>query len=94
MSNIDWSQLITKKMKDAATLAEKRIADSLMEAEWANGELVIIADQLLAIEDDDPTTLPGTDREWRDYRIKVRAWKEGNVDFPNSDKRPVRPTEG
>lgn len=94
MSNIDWSQLITKKMKESSTLAEKRIADSLTEVEWVNGELVIIADQLLAIEDDDPTVLPGTERDWRDYRIKVRAWKEGNVDFPNSDKRPVQPTEG
>lgn len=94
MSNIDWSQMITKEMKDITLKAEQRVVDAMVEVEWVKDELAVIADQLLAIEDDDPTAMPGTERDWRDYRIKVRAWKEGNVDFPNSDKRPVHPTEG
>lgn len=62
------------------------------EGEWRVQELRAIADQLLAIEDDDPAALPGTDRQWRDYRIQVRAWKEDHVDFPDETKRPVRPS--
>lgn len=92
MSNIDWSMLITKAMKERAIADEEYRVKSLEESKWMALELLFIADQLLALEDDDPTALPGTEREWRDYRIKVRAWKEGNVAFPNKDKRPLRPT--
>lgn len=94
MSNIDWSKLITKEMKEAVLAEQEYAINSIRENEWRTTELLLAADQLLAIEDDDPTALPGTERDWRDYRIKVRVWKEGNVDFPNSDKRPVHPTEG
>lgn len=66
--------------------------DSYAELAWQELEMAFIANQLLAIEDGDPTALPGTDRQWRDYRIKVRAWKEGNPDFPDGNKRPVRPS--
>ena len=62
-----------------------------IETLWRDGELVFIADQLLRIEDADPTALPGTDRQWRNYRIAVRAWVEGAVGFPDSLNRPVRP---
>lgn len=89
--NIDWSMLITKAMKDAEILAIARAAQVVAEDEWRLHEVAFIADQLLAIEDDDPTALPGTDRQWRDYRIQVRAWKEGQADFPDATKRPVRP---
>lgn len=92
MSNIDWSMLITKAMKEDALLKEEIMIKSSEEVKWVELELKFVADQLLAIEDDDPTALPGTEREWRDYRIKVRAWKEGNISFPDKDKRPSRPT--
>ena len=62
-----------------------------IETLWRDGELVFIADQLLRIEDADPTALPGTDRQWRNYRIAVRAWVEGAVGFPDSLNIPVRP---
>ena len=62
------------------------------EVYWRDSELVFIADQLLRIEDVDPSALPGTDRQWRNYRIAVRAWVEGAVGFPDSLNRPVRPT--
>lgn len=90
---IDWSQLITREMKDAQ---EKLIIDSMkaiIEDQWRIVEMELIADQLIAIEDDDPSALPGTIAQWRAYRTKVRAWKEGNVLFPNSSERPTRPTE-
>lgn len=66
-------------------------ADRNAEAAWQEMEMRFIADQLIAIEDEDPAAIPGTDRQWRDYRIKVRAWKEGNPDFPDGTKRPGRP---
>lgn len=92
MIYIDWSMLITKAMKEAAIEAERIRIESAVEVVWVGEELELIADQLLALEDDDPTALPGTEREWRDYRIKVRAWKTGNEDFPDMSKRPVRPS--
>lgn len=61
------------------------------ENNWRNEEMGFIADQLLRIEDGDPSALPGTDRKWRDYRIKVRAWVEGGENFPSIDHRHVRP---
>lgn len=92
MSNIDWSKLVTKAMKDAEAAAIKRAADVVTEDAWRVEELAEIADQLLAIEDEDPSAMPGTDRQWRDYRTKVRAWKEGGFNFPDSFYRPQRPS--
>lgn len=91
MSNIDWSMLITKQMKEDAIKEAVLVLATAEEDSWRNSELLFAADQLMAIDDDDPNRLPGTDREWRDYRIAVRAWKEGNVDFPNKELRPKRP---
>lgn len=62
------------------------------EKQWREEEMEFIADQLLRIQDDDPTALAGTDRQWRDYRILVRAWVEGFVGFPDPTLRPVRPS--
>lgn len=92
MSNIDWSQLVTKAMKDAEAEAVLRAHQLASETAWQVEELATIADQLLAIEDGDPAAFPGTARQWRDYRTQVRAWKEGHPDFPDGNKRPVRPS--
>ncbi|SDJ57258.1 hypothetical protein [Pseudomonas abietaniphila] len=62
-----------------------------VEIDWQAAEMALIADQLIAIEDDDPSALPGTDRQWRDYRTKVRAWKDGAEHYPDSAFRPVQP---
>lgn len=61
------------------------------EANWSSTEMVVVAEQLVMLEDSDPAALPGTDRQWRDYRIALRAWKEGHPDFPDEAKRPNRP---
>lgn len=58
---------------------------------WRDQEMLVVADQLLRIEDSDPTALPGTDRQWRDYRIQLRAWIEGAEHFPDQAHRPRRP---
>lgn len=61
------------------------------EAAWRDDEMLVVADQLLRIEDGDPTALPGTDRQWRDYRIRLRAWGPESYGFPNPAHRPIRP---
>lgn len=73
-----------------------------IENAWRDKEINVIANQLMAIEEaesaleeglDPPDDLmSGTRSQWLSYRTKVRAWKEGNVDFPDANKRPVRPT--
>ena len=92
MSNIDWSQLITKKMKDDELAEHANSLHVTAELQWQTSEMAVIADQLLAVEDGDPAALPGTEREWRDYRIQVRAWKEGAEGYPYSGHRPARPS--
>lgn len=82
VGNIDWSLKVNIKY----------VVNASYERVWQEEEMLVIAEQLLALEDDDPIALPGTEREWRDYRIKVRSWKDGNPDFPEPDKRPQRPT--
>ena len=62
------------------------------EDSWRLAEMSFIADQLLRIEDDDPTALPGTAAHWRAYRILVRAWVDGSDTlYPDDIKRPPRP---
>jgi hypothetical protein len=61
------------------------------EDAWKLEEMDFIADQLIAMEDSDPSALPGTERQWRDYRTLLRAWKEGAEHFPDQAHRPARP---
>lgn len=61
------------------------------ESFWRSSEMTSIADQLLRLEDSDPTSLPGSESEWREYRIKVRAWSEVASGYPDENKRPRRP---
>jgi len=90
MSNIDWSKL--RKAADIMAEAElARLAPLIAEeTQWVESERNYVAEQLEAIEDGEE--VPGTEREWRDYRIQVRAWKQGAEGFPDSDKRPARPS--
>lgn len=90
MINIDWSQL--QKASDIASLQElARLAPVILaETLWVDSERKYVGEQLEAIEDGED--IPGTEREWRDYRIQVRAWKEGAEGFPETERRPVRPS--
>lgn len=85
--NIDWSQLTTAHVRAAVLL--KPLRDE--QATWQVAEMTFIADQLIALEDLDPTALPGTERQWRDYRTQVRKWTEGAEGFPAVELRPRRP---
>jgi hypothetical protein len=77
---------------DAIEAAKLREELAATEGEWRNSEMVFIANQLTAIEDEDPAALPGTTSQWKAYRIKVRAWVEGAQDYPEAASRPVRPS--
>lgn len=66
------------------------------ETTWRTGELQVIANQLLALEEqeagvEDSGAFPGTRLDWLRYRTRVREWVEGNQNFPDDTKRPVRP---
>jgi hypothetical protein len=96
MSNIDWSKLITKEMKEAAAAADQLVIDTSRETAWVTSEIAVVADQLMALEEfeagsEDANPLPGTRTQWLQYRTKLRAWKTGSVGFPDMTKRPVRP---
>lgn len=90
MNNIDWSQL--RKAEDIKAEAEEARLAPLIAAEtqWAEQERKFAAEQLEAIEDGE--SVVGTERQWRDYRTQVRAWKLDAEGYPDSRLRPVRPT--
>lgn len=70
------------------------------ESVWRNTELLVIARQLEAIEEDevaDPgdepvDLLPGTRKQWLKYRSLASNWGEGSVGYPYQVNRPVRPS--
>lgn len=64
---------------------------AFVESEWVSDQMARVANQLLMLEDDDPSAEPGTARQWRDYRIELRKWIPDNPDFPDQSKRPVAP---
>ena len=85
--------LYTASEKGEWVISDRTLLEIQMkrEADWASSEMVVVAEQLVMLEDSDPAALAGTDRQWRDYRIALRAWKEGHPDFPDEAKRPKRP---
>lgn len=96
MSNIDWSQLITAEMKEAAAAEQQALLDAEREGEWKAAEMVVVADQLMALEEveggsEDVPLLPGSRQQWLSYRTKVRTWGPGIAGFPDKNLRPKRP---
>ncbi|MEO8642658.1 hypothetical protein [Pseudomonas sp.] len=77
---------------DAIEADKLRAEMVAVEGEWRTSEMSFIANQITAIEDEDPTALPGTFNQWKAYRIKVRGWVEGAPNYPDAASRPVRPS--
>ena len=90
MNNIDWSEL--RKASDIKAEAEvARLAPLIaVEVQRAVQERKRVAEQLEAIEDGEQVA--GTERQWRDFRTQVRAWKLGAEGYPDSSQRPARPS--
>jgi hypothetical protein len=63
----------------------------LIENAWRDLEMPIAKENVTAIQFEDPDALPGTEAEWKAYWVALRNWKDGNPDFPDITKRPVRP---
>ncbi|MGR4042899.1 hypothetical protein FW796_26275 [Pseudomonas sp. 910_21] len=64
---------------------------------WREEELLVIADQLDALEEAEANAvpadlLPGARPQWLKYRGAVRNWTEGKDGYPDITKRPIRPT--
>lgn len=79
-------------LKPPPTEAELHAVAVDGENVWRITETAIAKDNLDAILFEDPDALPGTDVEWKAYGVALRKWKESNPDFPDSTKRPPRPT--
>ena len=90
MINIDWTSLRTAA--DIAAEAETaRLAPLIaVEVQWVEQERKFVAEQLEAIEDGEQ--MVGTERQWRDYRTQVRAWKLDAEGYPDSNMRPSCPS--
>lgn len=68
-----------------------RLSEIAGEDAWRAAEVAFITDQLIALEDGDPSAMPGTVQQWREYRTAVRGWKDGAPGFPEPSARPSRP---
>ena len=65
----------------------------VIENQWREEQMKRIANQLIMIEDENPKAEDGTAKQWRQYRIKVMDWEEGeDPNFPNNKFRPKDPT--
>lgn len=96
LAYLDWLALgnIPEPQFTEEELAQQEFRVAIdREAAWRSTEMLSIADQLLAIEDSDPSRLPGTESEWREYRVKVRAWAQGAEGFPDLTNRPRSPDQ-
>ncbi|MCQ3000446.1 hypothetical protein NLO98_11860 [Pseudomonas syringae] len=82
----------TEEQLAAQKLAREVDAENI----WRLAELVVIARQLEAIEEDEadeppPDLMAGTRKQWLKYRGQVSNWKDGTDLFPDIAQRPVRP---
>lgn len=81
---------------DEELASQKLLLDTAIETVWRAAELLIVARQLEAIEEDEadetpPDLLLGTRKQWLKYRGQVSNWNEAAELFPESGGRPVRP---
>lgn len=93
------TQLYTAQADGTWAITEdaRNAISKIEEDAWCVTELVIIDNQLDALEEAEasaePTDLrPGTRLQWLQYRGQVRNWKEGAENYPDSSYRPVQPS--
>lgn len=76
---------------------ESLIVMRILEGQWRETELIVIANQLDALEEvlagqTPEDILPGSREQWLAHRGKTRNWKEGAEGYPDLIGRPVRPS--
>lgn len=64
----------------------------LAETVWREAEMPIAKENVTAIQFEDPDALPGTEAQWKAYWVALRNWTDSNPYYPDSTKRPVRPS--
>lgn len=62
-----------------------------VEEQWRGPEMTFASQQVTAIEYGDQS-ISGSSEQWKAYWLELRSWKQGNPDFPDPSKRPVRPS--
>lgn len=63
-----------------------------IEDAWRDTEMPLARENRIAIAEMGDDSIPGTAKEWSDYWLALRDWKDGNPDFPDMGKRPIRPS--
>ncbi len=77
--------------KKSKSWGDSLIERSLAEDSWRLSEVQFVENQILLLQVSDPSALPGEINDWDLYLSKVKLWKQGNKDFPDNQKRPMRP---
>lgn len=62
-----------------------------IEDEWRTVEMPFALECVTAAQFGDPD-VSGTEAQWKAYWIALRNWKEGNPNYPDIMKRPLRPS--
>lgn len=65
---------------------------SALEESWRMTEMTIARENRVAIAEMGDPSVIGTAKQWQDYWLALRDWKDGNPDFPDTSKRPKAPT--
>ena len=63
-----------------------------VEDAWRASEMAQARESRIAIAEMGDDSIPGTAKQWQDYWLALRDWKDGNPDFPDMSKRPIRPS--
>ena len=93
---VDFGGVTLPEFTDEELASQKLLLDVSIETAWRAAELLIVARQIEAIEEDEadetpPDLLLGTRKQWLKYRGQVSNWNEAAELFPETGGRPARP---
>lgn len=63
-----------------------------VEDAWRSVEMPQARENRIAIAEMGDDSIPGTAKQWQDYWLALRDWKDGNPDYPDINKRPIKPS--
>lgn len=75
----------------AITEETLRAVAAKIEGDWRASEMPVARENVIAIEFGD-NSVPGTSAQWKAYWLALRAWLEGAEGYPDSTRRPLKPT--
>lgn len=88
------THLYTAQADGTWTVTQETLDGTRQEVEdnWRLTEMPQARENRIAIAEMGDTSIPGTAKQWQDYWLALRDWKDGNPDFPDMSKRPKAPT--